>query len=111
MVGVVKVMATSFKRICARTVVLRAPEQAADPYLCQKLWDTHRQVWVNFLWGHCSILLGPGAHKVLVVPSKSLFPQSCIMSVIKSHWSPKSDSLEVLTPFAKSPGWEICCGS
>ena len=23
-------------------------------------------VWVSFLWGHCSFLLGPGAHKVLV---------------------------------------------
>ena len=37
-------------------------------------------VWVSFLWGHCSFLLGPGAHKVLFVPSKSLFPQSCISS-------------------------------
>ena len=25
---------------------------------------------------HCSFLLGPGEHKVLFVPSKSLFPQS-----------------------------------
>ena len=30
--------------------------------------------------GHCSFLLGPGAHKVLFVPSKSLFPQSCVSS-------------------------------
>ena len=29
--------------------------------------------------GHCSFLLGPGAHKVLSVPSKSLFPQSCVI--------------------------------
>ena len=28
--------------------------------------------------GVCSFLLGPGAHKVLIVPSKSLFPQSCV---------------------------------
>ena len=74
-------------------------------------WTLNRQVWVNLLWGHCSILLGPGTHKVLFVPSKSLFSQSCIISVIKSHWPPKSNSLGVLTPFAKSPGWEICCGS
>ena len=63
------------------------------------------------LWGHCSFLLGPGAHKVLFVPSKSLFPQSCVSSVIKSHWPPKSNSLGVLSPSARSPGWEICCGS
>ena len=39
--------------------------------------ETHRQVWVRLLWGRCSFLLGPGAHRVLFVPSKSLFPQSC----------------------------------
>ena len=31
-----------------------------------------------FYEGHCSFLLGPGAHKVLFVPSKSLFPQFCV---------------------------------
>ena len=29
---------------------------------------------------NCSFLLGPGAHMVLFVPSKCLFPQSCISS-------------------------------
>ena len=29
---------------------------------------------------HCSLLLGPSGHKVLFVPSKSLFPQSCVSS-------------------------------
>ena len=44
------------------------------------LLDTHGQVWVSLLWGHCSFLLGPGAHKFCVcvcvcvcVPSKCLF--------------------------------------
>ena len=32
------------------------------------------------MWDHCSILLGSGAHKVLFVPSKSLFPQFCVSS-------------------------------
>ena len=76
-----------------------------------RILDTHRQVWVSFLWGLCSFLLGPGVHKVLFVPSKSLFPQSSVSSVIKSHWPSKSNSLGVLSPFARSPGWEICCGS
>ena len=31
-------------------------------------------------WDNCSFLLGPNAHKVLFVPSKSLFPQSCVSS-------------------------------
>ena len=30
--------------------------------------------------GHCSFLLHPGAHEFLFVPSKSLFPQSCVIS-------------------------------
>ena len=34
-----------------------------------------------------------------------------ISSVIESHWPPKSNSLGVLSPFARSPCWDICCGS
>ena len=49
-------------------------QAAADPCLHQRLLDTHRQVWVSLLWGHCSFFLGPGAHKVLFVPSKSVSP-------------------------------------
>ena len=50
-----------------------------NPAICDNmdnlgLLDTHRLVGVSLLWGHCSFLLGPGAHKVLFVPSKSLFP-------------------------------------
>ena len=56
-------------------------QATADPHLCQRLLDTHRQdSWVSLLWGYCCFLLGPGAHKVLFVPSKSLFPQSCVSS-------------------------------
>ena len=43
------------------------------------------------LWDHCSFLLGPCACKVLFVPTKSLFLQSCVSSVIKSHCPPKSN--------------------
>ena len=68
-------------------------QATADPRLRQRLLDTHRQVRVNLLWGYCSFLLSPDGHKVLFVPSKSLFPQSCGSSVIKSHLSAKSNSL------------------
>ena len=81
------------------------PRQATvNPGLRWSLLGTHRQVWLSLLWGHCSFLLGPGAHKVLFVPCKSLFPQSCRSSVIKSHWPPKSNSLGVLSPFVAPPG-------
>ena len=95
-------------------VALSAPNPAAghrDPRLHWRLPNTHRQVWLSLLWGHCSFLLGPGAHKVLFMPPKSLFPQACVRSVIKYYWPPKSDSLGVINPFARSPGWKICCGS
>ena len=104
-----KILATSFKRSCSCTAsVSQTLQQAtANPRLCWRLLDTHRQVWVSLLWGHCSFFLGSDACKVLFVPSKSLFPQSCGSSVIKSHLPPKSNSLGLLSPFARSPGWVI----
>ena len=79
--------------------VFLTPQQATvDPCLCQRFLDTHRQVWFSLWLGHCSFLLGPGVHKVLFVPPKSLFPQSCGSSVIKPHWPPKSDSMWILSP-------------
>ena len=71
------------KRSRACTVVISAlPLRQATVYLhlLQRHLDTHRQVWVSLLWGHCSFLLGSAAHKVLFVPSKSLFPQFCVSS-------------------------------
>ena len=62
------------------SVPLTLQEATTDPHLCQRLLDTDRQVWVSLLWGDCSFLLGPGAYKVLFVPSQSLFPQSCVSS-------------------------------
>ena len=55
-------------------------QATTDPCLHWRLLDTHGQVWVSLLWGHCSFLMVPGAHKVLFVPSKSLFPHSCVSS-------------------------------
>ena len=90
MVGVIRTVATSFKRShdallpsgsskCSlKQVALKRATD--DPPLCRRLQDTHGYVWVSFLWGHCSFLLGPGAHKVLFVPSKTLFSQSCVSS-------------------------------
>ena len=88
------------------------------PWLCSRplLTTLLRETWTltgksgSVLWGHCSFLWGPGVQKVLFVPSKSLFPQCSGTSVIKSLWPSKSDSLGVFSAFARSPGWEVCCG-
>ena len=58
------------------------------PHPCSRPLSTHTSTrdswilmgWVSLLWGYCSIPLGPGAHKVLFVSSKSLFPLSCVSS-------------------------------
>ena len=38
------------------------------------------------------------------------FPQSSGRPTIKSHWSSRSDSLGIPSPFVRSPGWEAWCG-
>ena len=65
---------------CCNSVPPTLQQATADPCLRWRLLDTHGQVWVSLLWGHCSFLLGPGVHKVLFVPSKSQFPQSWVRS-------------------------------
>ena len=80
-VEVMMKIAISFKRFHACIAVLSAlnPQQATfDTCLCRRLLNTHGQVWVNLLWGRGSFLLGSALHKVLFVPSVSLFPQSCV---------------------------------
>ena len=80
MVEVMKVMATSFKRSHACTAALSAPDPAAghrNPHLHWRLLDIPGQVRVSLLWGHCSFLLGHGAHKVLFVPCKAVSPVQC----------------------------------
>ena len=115
MVEVMKIMATSIKKSHACTAALSSLDPSAGhtaiPCLHARLLDMHRQVWVSLLWGHSSFLLGSGAHRILFVPTESLFLQSCVSSVIKSYWLLKSNSLGVLSLFSRSPGWEICCGS
>ena len=117
-----KIILTSFERSCAHTVVFSAPDLAAGHCWPTPLPETP---WTltgkSGLVSYGSLLLSPGSWCTQVlcvcvcvcvcVPSKSLFPQSCVKSVIKSHWPPKSNSLGVLSPFARSPGWEICCRS
>ena len=67
MVEVMKIMAppsTGPMHALLHSVPPTLQQATADPCLCRRLLDTHRQVWVSLLWGHCSFLLGPGAHKV-----------------------------------------------
>ena len=81
MVEVMKIMAISFKRSHACTAALSAPslqQATADPCLRGRLLDTHGQVLVSLLWGHCSFLLGLGAQKIFVYAlQESVSPVLC----------------------------------
>ena len=83
MVEVMKIMATSFKTSHAHTAILNAPNPATSHCWPMPLPETpgHSQASLGqSLWGPCCFLLCPAAHKVLFVPSKSLFPQFCVRS-------------------------------
>ena len=81
MVGVMKIMVTSFKRSHACTPTLSSPatvhHQPPPPP------GTPGHSWASLgqsLLGSLLLSPDPGVHKVLSVPSKSLFPQSCVSS-------------------------------
>ena len=80
MVEVMKIMATYFKTSHACTATLTASNPAAGHHQPMPLLETpghSQQVWVSLLWGHCSFLLGPGAHRFLLCPPRFYFPVLC----------------------------------
>ena len=92
MVGIIVVMATSFKRTYASTILFSSPDS-----MIGSCWPTpppetpgHSQASLTLsLWGHCSFLLGAGAHRFFfffLMPSKSLFPQSLFLGLLLCPW-------------------------
>ena len=78
-----KLMVTSFKRSHAGTALLSVSDSVVGHCQPKPSLETpghSGQVWVSLLWRHCSLLLRPGVHRILVLPSKGLFPQSCVSS-------------------------------
>ena len=83
MLEVMKTMLTPFKRSHACPATLSVPNPGAGHHQPTSPVETPGHSWAclgRLLWGHCPFLLGPGAHKILFVPSKSLLPQSCVSS-------------------------------
>ena len=72
MVEVIKIMVTSFKRshVLLHTVPPTLQQAVINTRLRSRLLHSHGQFWISLLWGHCPFLLGPGAQKILSVPSK-----------------------------------------
>ena len=52
-------------------------QATTNPHLLWRILDTHRQVWVSLLWGHCSLSW------VLVHTGFCLFPpRVCFLSTV-----------------------------
>ena len=88
MVWVMKLIGSSpfFKRTWAGTLVFNAHHLAASHSWTMPLLETPRHSQASLTQsfvGTLPLLLAPGGHKVLFVPSNSLF-QSCGSSIIKS---------------------------
>ena len=45
------------------------------------------------------------------VCNSQIFPCICGRSIIKYHCPSKSDFLEIISPFARFPHWEVWCGT
>ena len=115
MVGVMvaMVMVASFKRTYACTVVFSAPDPISGHCGPMPLPETP---------GHSQASLAQSLVGTLFFFPLSWCTQGFVCAlqesvspvlwkfVIRFHWPPKSNSLVVLSPFARSPGCEICCG-
>ena len=96
-----------------RTVVVGSPDSTAGHCWSTPPWKllgTHRSVWLSLLWSHAPFSWDLVCTMFCLCSARVSVSQSCGKSVIKSYWPSKSNSAGVLSPFAWSPGWEICCG-
>ena len=80
MVEVMKIMATSFKRLHASTATLSVPNPAAGHHQLTSLLEApgHSEASLGqSLVGHCSFLLGPGAQGSVCALPESVSPVLC----------------------------------
>ena len=113
MVGEMKVMVTSFKMTSAHTVVFSASDPTTDQSQSMPPLEIPGHSQANLAQSLVgTLLLSPGswcAQGFVCVLQESVSPvlwKFCN----QIPWSPKSNSLGVFSSFARSPGWEVCCG-
>ena len=88
------------------SVLLKPWQATVHTRLQQTLLNTH---W-PLSWPHCSLILGPSAHKVVSVPSKRLFPLSCGSSVTKPTGLQNQIRWEFSVPLLGPQGGESVLG-
>ena len=102
-----KIVATSFKWFHVGTVTLSAPNPAASPCWPTPPLETPGHSWainlVQSLVGSLLLLLGPGEHKVLFVPSKSLLPMPVKSSSSVVGLTATSSKRAYATPASAAP--------
>ena len=104
-------MAISFKRshhALPHSVAPTLQQVAPDSHLHWRLLDTHRQVCVSLLWGHCSFLLDPMDKRFHLCPPEPVSPVLCrfwssmlglmVTSSKRAYATPRS-----VTPRAPAP--------
>ena len=114
MVEIMKIMATSFRRSRACTATLSVPDPAAGHGQPTPPLETP---------GHSQASLGQSLMGSSLLSPGSWYTQGFICALQESvslglckfcgqiPLTSKVKSLGILSPFARSPGWEICCGS
>ena len=63
--------------VLLHSVPLTLQQATANPRLHWRFLDTHRQVWVSLLWGHCSFLLVLVHTRFCLCPPRVYFPVLC----------------------------------
>ena len=112
MVEVMKIMVTSSEAPMQALLHSLSPtlqQATTDTCLHWRLPDTHRQVWVSPLWGHCSFLLGLGAHRFCSCVPRVCFPILCKFWWLSVQFSSVTQSCPTLcNPMNRSmPGLPI----
>ena len=84
-VGVMPVMAASFRKTYASTPQLPQDYCSQCPWPLSSLLSTHASArdsqtlslaWLSLLWGHCFFFLGLHVHNILLFPPNICFPGS-----------------------------------
>ena len=99
--------------VSPRTVVFSAPDPTAGHCQPTPLLETDSWTLIGKSGSVPCVDTAPFSWLLVCTKFCLCHPRICFPSPVKvlSHWPPKSNSLEVLSPFAESSGWEICCGS
>ena len=104
---------SSWQRLLSRTIAtvsLSLPWAIAAPCLYRRPSDTSRWVWSRLFMSQCFSPWVP-VYTMSCGNSKSTISISCVILVIKPHWSSKPCGLGAPLPIARHSDWEALHGA